>query len=212
MILCQRTSKGKGGNSNPTNLILPSCERQPWYPQLNSKGEPPPAQRAGMTELILNRTTPLSSSFTYFGDAKSASRLQWCNAESQLLSEPEWWEGKCAPEHHWMLPLPPPTAAPRLQGVMERQQNGGWAMEVDWKRWLFQYALDHRPISEAYVLRYLSFQLNCIKWKKNKNFCTRAKDHMPIYVHLDSKMVSLASACTYTSSDELILTHLYARM
>lgn len=122
-------------------------------------------------ELLFNRTTtPLSSSFTYFSNAKSASRLQRCNAES-LLSETECWEGKCGSEPHWLLLLP--MAAPRLQEVNEGCPKTGWAMKGDCKRFsisvwfgLLPYSTRTASISKAYLLKNLFFQLNCIKEKK----------------------------------------------
>lgn len=51
-----------------------------------------------------------------------------------------------------------------------------------------------------------------MKKKQKKTLRARAKHYMPINVHLDSKMVSLASPCTLAGFDELFLTQLYEGM
>lgn len=111
-----------------------------------------PLPTAGTTELIFNRTTtPLSSSFIiwhHFGDAKSVPRLQWCNAESQLLSEPEGWEGKCGPEPHWMLPMAAPQCRvswrdSKREDEWWRWTGGGDYFSVVWITVLFKQGSSH---------------------------------------------------------------------
>lgn len=160
MILCQRTSKGKGGNPNPTNLTLPSCKRIAW--------ENLPQLRAGMTELIFSRmTTPLSSSFRYSSDAKSASRLAWCNAESGCSQSQSDGKGNVDLNLSECCHCPRRPHECRGQGetAKGRMSSGGRLEEVTISVWFGSLPYSNRTaaISEAFRLRYLSFQLNSIK-------------------------------------------------
>lgn len=138
-----------------------------------------PLLRAGTTELIFNRTTaPLSSSFTYFSDAKSASSLQWCNAESLAAIR-----ARMVGREMWIwISLTAATATAHGSSMAAGGQGGtakgrmsseGGLEEVSTSAWFgsLPYSTRTAAISEAYLLRYLSFQLNNIQWKKPTVLC-----------------------------------------